>query len=61
MTDAAIAQRLYLTRRTVETHVNHIFTKLDVPAGSGHNRRVHAVVRYLEAVETVERPSVQLT
>jgi DNA-binding CsgD family transcriptional regulator len=51
LTDAAIAQRLYLTRRTVETHLGHVFMKLDVPAGSSQNRRVHAVRRYLEAAE----------
>jgi DNA-binding CsgD family transcriptional regulator len=49
LTDAAIAQRLYVTRRTVETHLGHIFAKLDVPAGSTSNRRVHAVRRFLEA------------
>jgi DNA-binding CsgD family transcriptional regulator len=49
LTDTAIAQRLYLTRRTVETHLGHIFAKLDVPAGSAHNRRVHAVRRFLQA------------
>ena len=49
LTDGAIAQRLYLTRRTVETHIGHIFAKLDVPAGSSQNRRVHAVRRYLDA------------
>jgi len=51
LTDGAIAQRLYLTRRTVETHLGHVFLKLDVPRGSSHNRRVHAVRRYLEAAE----------
>ena len=49
LTDAAIAERLYVTRRTVETHLGHVFDKLDLPAGSGQNRRVHAVRRYLEA------------
>ena len=48
LTDTAIAQRLYLTRRTVETHLGHIFTKLDVPAGNTHNRRVHAVRGFLQ-------------
>jgi DNA-binding CsgD family transcriptional regulator len=47
LTDGAIAQRLYLTRRTVETHLGHIFTKLGVPAGKSQNRRVHAVRHYL--------------
>ena len=51
LTDGAIAQRLYLTRRTVETHLGHVFAKLGVPAGSSQNRRVHAVRRYLEAAE----------
>jgi DNA-binding CsgD family transcriptional regulator len=51
LTDGAIAQRLYLTRRTVETHIGHIFAKLGVPAGSSHNRRVHAVRRYLDAAD----------
>ena len=55
LTDGAIAQRLFLTRRTVETHLGHIFVKLGVPGGSTHNRRVHAVRRYLEAAEL--RPS----
>ena len=51
LTDGGIAERLYLTRRTVETHLGHIFAKLDVPAGSTQNRRVHAVRRFLEAAE----------
>ena len=51
LTDGAIAQRLYLTRRTVETHLGHVFAKLGVPAGSSQNRRVHAVRRYLDAAE----------
>lgn len=51
LTDTAIAQRLYVTRRTVETHLGHIFTKLDVPAGNTNNRRVHAVRRFLQGTE----------
>jgi DNA-binding CsgD family transcriptional regulator len=51
LTDGAIAERLFLTRRTVETHLGHVFAKLDVPAGSAHNRRVHAVRRYLAAAD----------
>ncbi len=51
LTDGAIAQRLYLTRRTVETHLGHVFAKLGVPSGSSQNRRVHAVRRYLDAAE----------
>jgi DNA-binding CsgD family transcriptional regulator len=62
LTDGAIAQRLYLTRRTVETHLGHIFTKLGVPAGSGQNRRVHAVRHYLDTGGggTPQRPTPQV-
>ena len=49
LTDNGIAQRLYLTRATVETHVRHILQKLSLPAGSAHNSRVHAVLTYLRA------------
>jgi DNA-binding CsgD family transcriptional regulator len=56
MTDRAIAQRLYLTRRTVETHLGHVFAKLDLPAGSNQNRRVHAVRRYLNTPEEPRAP-----
>lgn len=47
LTDRAIAERLFLTRRTVETHIGHAFAKLDVPVGPQENRRVHAVRRLL--------------
>jgi len=43
----AIAERLYLSPKTVEAHVAHIFTKLSlVPAADDH-RRVMAVVMFL--------------
>jgi hypothetical protein len=57
MTDRAIAQHLYLTRRTVETHLGHVFAKLDVPAGSNQNRRVHAVRRYSTPRRNRARPA----
>jgi DNA-binding CsgD family transcriptional regulator len=31
-TDQRIADRLYLSRRTVNSHVSHILSKLDVPS-----------------------------
>jgi DNA-binding NarL/FixJ family response regulator len=49
LTDNGIAQRLYLTRATVETHVRHILQKLSLPGGATNNRRVHAVLTYLRA------------
>ena len=49
LTDRGIAERLWLTPKTVETHVRHILGKLDLPVGSSNNRRVHAVLAYLRA------------
>ena len=45
--NAAIADTLHLAGRSVEKHVTAIFTKLDLPAADGDNRRVLAVLRYL--------------
>ena len=49
LTDRGIAERLWLTPRTVETHIRHILRKLDLPSGTSNNRRVHAVLAYLRA------------
>lgn len=49
LTDRGIAARLWVTPKTVETHVRHILRKLDLPEGTAHNRRVHAVLAYLRA------------
>ncbi len=48
-TDRGIAQELYVTPKTVEAHVRSIFRKLDLPAESSENRRVHAVLTFLRA------------
>jgi len=49
LTDRGIAERLWLTPKTVETHVRHILRKLDLPPGTANNRRVQAVLAYLRA------------
>jgi DNA-binding NarL/FixJ family response regulator len=49
LTDRGIAQRLYLTHNTVETHTRHIIAKLGLPATPADNRRVHAVLAYLRS------------
>jgi hypothetical protein len=47
-TDAGIARRLRLSRRTVETHVRHILRKLSPAPNADHHRRVRAVIAYLD-------------
>jgi DNA-binding CsgD family transcriptional regulator len=49
LTDRGIAERLWVTPKTVETHIRHILQKLDLPSGAAHNRRVHAVLAQLRA------------
>jgi DNA-binding CsgD family transcriptional regulator len=47
LTDRGIAQRLYVTPKTVETHTRHISKKLNLPESALENKRVHAVLTYL--------------
>lgn len=49
--NAAIAHALFISSRSVEKHINSIFTKLDLPPEPDTNRRVRAVLVYLS--ETV--------
>jgi DNA-binding NarL/FixJ family response regulator len=48
-TDRGIARELYVTPKTVEAHIRSIFRKLDLPADTNENRRVHAVLTFLRA------------
>lgn len=45
----AIAERLVLSARTVEAHIGSILTKLDLPESPEGNRRVRAILTYLDA------------
>ena len=47
LSNTAIADRLFLSPRTVEAHVGHLLTKLDVPNSEETNRRVLAVLAWL--------------
>jgi DNA-binding NarL/FixJ family response regulator len=49
LTDRGISERLYVTPKTIETHIRHIFGKLGIPATPADNRRVHAVIAYLRS------------
>ena len=51
--NAAIAAQMFVTEKTVSKHSNNIFTKLDLHPSEDDNRRVLAVLAYLERpVET---------
>jgi DNA-binding NarL/FixJ family response regulator len=49
LTDRGIAQRLFVTPKTVETHIRHVFQKLSLPESALDNKRVLAVLTYLRA------------
>ena len=51
LTNNAIANRLVLTERTVESHVRSVLMKLDLPESEGAHRRVLAVIAYLHVAE----------
>jgi DNA-binding NarL/FixJ family response regulator len=50
LTNTAIANRLVVSERTVEAHVRHILTKLDITDSEDGHRRVLAVLAYLNEV-----------
>ena len=49
LSNAAISKRLWLTVGAVEKHISSIFARLGLLPGDDENRRVRAVLTYLEA------------
>jgi DNA-binding NarL/FixJ family response regulator len=47
LSNTAIAERLWVMERTVESHITRIFTKLDLEPAPHENRRVLAVLIFL--------------
>ncbi|GIE84348.1 response regulator [Actinoplanes regularis] len=47
--NGAIATKLFIGEKAVSKHINSIFTKLDLPPSDDDNRRVLAVLTYLNA------------
>jgi serine/threonine-protein kinase PknK len=47
--NAGIAHQLWITEGTVEKHVQHVLTKLDLPDKGDDHRRVLAVITFLGA------------
>lgn len=47
----AIADALFVSAGSVEKHISSLLIKLDLPPVDGENRRVMAVLRYLESEE----------
>jgi DNA-binding NarL/FixJ family response regulator len=48
--NSAIAQYLFISEKAVSKHSTSIFAKLDLPPSEDHNRRVLAVLAYLNAL-----------
>jgi serine/threonine-protein kinase len=58
LTDRGISERLWLTPKTIETHIRHILAKLNLPSDATYNRRVLAVLTYLRTAQPARQSAV---
>ncbi|GAA3463287.1 response regulator [Saccharothrix longispora] len=49
LSNAALARNLSVTQGAVENHISNIFAKLSLEAGRDENRRIRAVLTYLDS------------
>jgi len=54
--NGAIAELLYLTGKTVESHISNILTKLDMPQAAEDHRRVLMVLAWLREADQGDAP-----
>lgn len=52
LSNAGICERLHLSIKTVEPAVSSVFAKLGLPPGRGSNRRVLAVLAYVDRIRS---------
>ncbi|HSK56004.1 MAG TPA: response regulator transcription factor [Jiangellales bacterium] len=57
LSNAAIAEDLVVSERTVDAHVSSIFTKLGLPPTRDTNRRVQAALAWLQASDAAVPPT----
>ena len=56
LSNRTVAQRLVLTQRAVEKHINSIFAKLGLTADDSVDRRVRAVLMFLDHNGSAQQP-----
>ena len=54
--NAAVAERLVITEKSVSNLINALFAKLGLPPSTTHHRRVLAVLAYLDDRDQVALP-----